>query len=50
MTSEVNLTKRARTPHGSRYSRVVLSSNGCVNPDLDILCRWRHSNLKSVLQ
>jgi len=30
---EVNLTKRVQTPHGWRYCRVVLSTNGRVKPD-----------------
>ncbi len=30
---EVNLTKRAQTPHGWRYCRVLLSANGRIKPD-----------------
>jgi len=30
---EVNLTKRVQTPHGWRYCRVLLSSNGRAKPD-----------------
>ncbi|MFZ0135962.1 MAG: phage integrase SAM-like domain-containing protein [Candidatus Sulfotelmatobacter sp.] len=31
---EVNLTKRVQTPHGWRYCRVLLSTNGRVKPDV----------------
>src|SRR6266487_4772793 len=34
---EVNLTKRVQTPHGWRYSRVLLSANGRVKPDVVFL-------------
>jgi len=34
---EVNLTKRVETPHGWRYCRVVLSTNGRVKPDVVIV-------------
>ncbi|MFZ1919582.1 MAG: site-specific integrase [Terriglobales bacterium] len=34
---EVNLTKRVQTPHGWRYSRVVISANGRVKPDMVIV-------------
>lgn len=34
---EVNLTKRVRTPQGTRYCRVVLSGNGRVKPDVVIV-------------
>jgi integrase/recombinase XerD len=37
MNRDVNLTKRVQTPHGWRYSRVVLSANGRVKPDLVIV-------------
>src|ERR1700722_6436692 len=37
MNREVNLTKRVQTPHGWRYCRVVLSSNGRVKPDVVLL-------------
>jgi integrase len=34
---EVNLTKRVQTPHGWRYCRVLVSSNGRVKPDVVIV-------------
>jgi len=34
---EVNLTKRVQTPHGWRYCRVLLSSNGRVKPDVVVV-------------
>jgi len=34
---EVNLTKRVQTPHGWRYCRVLLSSNGRVKPDIVVV-------------
>ncbi len=34
---EVNLTKRVQTPHGMRYCRVLLSSNGRVKPDIVVV-------------
>jgi integrase/recombinase XerD len=37
MNREVNLTKRAQTPHGWRYCRVVLSANGRIKPGLVIV-------------
>jgi len=34
---EVNLTKRVQTPHGWRYCRVLLSSNGRLKPDVVVV-------------
>src|SRR5271170_6400076 len=34
---EVNLTKRVQTPHGWRYCRVLLSTNGRVKPDVVVV-------------
>jgi integrase/recombinase XerD len=34
---EVNLTKRVQTPHGWRYCRVLLSTNGRVKPDIVVV-------------
>src|SRR6266849_5426776 len=34
---EVNLTKRVQTPHGWRYCRVLMSTNGRVKPDVVFL-------------
>jgi integrase/recombinase XerD len=34
---EVNLTKRVQTPHGWRYCRVSLSTNGRVKPDIAVV-------------
>jgi len=34
---EVNLTKRVQTPHGWRYSLVLLSANGRVRPDVVVV-------------
>ena len=34
---EVNLTKRVQTPHGWRYCRVLLSSNGRLKPNIAVV-------------